>query len=555
MKRLIVRGDVAGSPTPPGAEPLPAPTGAGSRAAPRCGTQSFRCALILAWAASLTLASAQGPFPINHQPSTIPPPPSTLNPLPAAPAATNVLRLSVADGIVMALDRNTAFRVQRLDPAIIRTREDNARAAFDPSLDGTIARSRQHAPANVLSSTTTSDAPSVVESTTAQAVLGTTLPTGTRVELNGATDLTESTGDHAASRLGATVTQPLLDGFGTGPNLVVLRQSRLDTQLSVWELRGFALALVADVERACWTYVLAQFQREAYRDALHVAEQQQAETRERIRVGKLADLDAVAADAEVALRREGLIQSESDCEAARLHLVRLLNPAQPGLWQLTPAIGDDPLAPAAALDPVETCVTRALRQRPDLNQARLSIERGDLELVKTRNGLLPRLDLFASLGRSGYAASFNGSIGGDADPGRDVSVGLQLNVPLGNRSAKADHRRAILSRDQSAEALNNLCQLAQEDVRTAWVQAHTSDEQVVATLASRTLQERKLDAEMMKFREGKSTPLLVAQAQRDLLGSKLAYVQAVVAAILARTDLHRLDGSLLDLHGISVDGE
>ena len=455
----------------------------------------------------------------------------------------------------MALDRNTSFRVQRLDPAITRTREDNARAAFDPSLDASIARSRQRAPANVLSSTSTSDAPGVLESTAAQAVLGTTLPTGTRVELNGSTDLTESTGDHAASRLGATVTQPLLDGFGTGVNLVVLRQARLDTQASVWELRGFALSLVSDVERACWTLVLAQFQREAYREALRVAEQQLSETRERIRVGKMADLDAVAAEAEVALRREGLIQTDGDCEAARIHLVRLLNPAQPDLWQVSPVIGDDPMAPAAALDPVETHVSRALRQRPDLNQARLAIERGDLELVKTRNGLLPRLDLFVTLGRSGYASSFSDSLGNDADPGRDLSAGLKLDVPLGNRSARADHRRAVLSRDQAAEALNNLCQLAQEDVRTAWVQAHSADEQVVATLASRTLQERKLQAEMAKFREGKSTPLLVAQVQRDLLESKLAYVQALVAAILARTDLHRLDGSLLNLHGIAVNGD
>lgn len=498
-------------------------------------------AFVLAWAASLTLALAQTP-------STVDPRPSTLSP-------TNALRLSVADGIVMALDRNTAFRVQRLAPAIVRTLEDNARSAFDPNLSASVARSRQRAPANVLSATTTSDAPAVLEGTTAQAALGTTLPTGMHVELNGATDLTESSGDHATSRLGATVTQPLLEGFGPAANLVVLRQSRLDTQVSVWELRGFALSLVADVERACWTFVLAQFQREAYRDALQVAEQQLAETRERIRVGKLADLDAVAAEAEVALRREGLIQAESDTEAARIHLVRLLNPAQPDLWQVAPVIGDDPMVPAAALDPVEAYVTRALQKRPDLNQARLAIERGDLELVKTRNGLLPRLDLFASLGRSGYASSFNDSVGTAAEQGHDVSVGLQFNVLLGNRNARADHRRAVLSRDQSAEALNNLCQLAQEDVRTAWVQAHSSDEQVVATLASRTLQERKLDAEMAKFREGKSTPLLVAQAQRDLLESKLAYVQSIVAAILARTDLHRLDGSLLDLHGIAVNGD
>ena len=41
----------------------------------------------------------------------------------------------------------------------------------------------------------------------------------------------------------------------------------------------------------------------------------------------------------------------------------------------------------------------SLRMRPLLNEARLNLMQNDLEVVKTKNGLLPLLDLFVSLGQ------------------------------------------------------------------------------------------------------------------------------------------------------------
>lgn len=505
-------------------------------------------ALIVVLALVPSLAPAQTPGP---SPSPRAPAPSDARP-PQAPAA---LRLSVAESVLMALERNAAFRVQRLTPAVTRTGEDKARAAFDPSLTTGASRTRRHAPEYALQSGTTSEVTAVSDHTAAEAALGATLPSGTRVALNASTDLADAPHESAESRLGVTVTQPLLEGFGPGPTLVELRQARLDTRMSVYELHGFAMALVADVEQACWIHVLALAQRDAYADALRVAERQLDETRERIRVGKLPALDAVAAESEVALRRESLIRSGTEAEAARLHLVRLLNPPGPDLWQTAPVVTDAPEAPADPLDPLDACVAAALRTRPDLAQARLAVARGDLELVKTRNGLLPKLDVFVSLGRSAYAAAFKDTFDSDAHDGHDTAVGVTLELPLLNRGARADHRRALLTRDQAADALAAMDQLAQEDVRLAWTRADRSREQVAATRATLTLQERKLAAESAKFREGASTPLLVAQAERDLLQSRIAHTQAVVAAILARTDLYRQDGSLLRRRNLSVPEE
>jgi outer membrane protein TolC len=96
--------------------------------------------------------------------------------------------------------------------------------------------------------------------------------------------------------------------------------------------------------------------------------------------------------------------------------------------------------------------------------------------------------------------------------------------------------------------------LVEVDVRTAYLEIARSQEQVVATAATRKLQEEKLRVETEKFRLGKSTSLLVAQAQRDLVSSQLDEIQAVVNYLKAIVELYRLEGSLLERRGIAGPG-
>lgn len=461
-------------------------------------------------------------------------------------------KISVSDAVLMALEHNPAFRVQRLQPRIVRTREDTARSAFDPILFGELSRNRQNSPEVTFQSDTNSTAETTLDRTAFSAGISETLPTGTRMELSGRTvqDLPEY--NRTVSRMGLAVNQPLMAGAGRDVNLAVLRQARLDTQISVFELRGFTQALVAEVQQAYWEYVQKRDQREVFRDSLKVAERQWDETRQRIQVGKLPELEAVAAEAEIASRHEGLIIAETQYEVARLKLLRLLNVPDASLWTLMPDVTEVPVPPEKPLENVQAHVAAALAGRPDLNQARLVIRSGEIEVVRTRNGLLPKMDVFVTLGRSGYASSFEDSAEGRDATGYDVGVGLQVAWPLKNRAARADHKRAVAGRYQAEEAYSNLCQLAQEDVRVAWVKAEGALALEKAAQITQKLQERKLEAERSKFNEGKSTSLLVAQVERDLLISKLATIQAVIATLTTRIDLYQKEGSLLSRLGLTI---
>jgi len=93
------------------------------------------------------------------------------------------------------------------------------------------------------------------------------------------------------------------------------------------------------------------------------------------------------------------------------------------------------------------------------------------------------------------------------------------------------------------------------DVRIAYIEVNRAKQQLSATLSTRELQEEKLRVETEKFRVGRSTNLLVSQAQRDLLVSRVEEVRAITTYLRALTDLFRLDGSLLEQYGISTVGD
>ncbi|MBM3333944.1 TolC family protein, partial [Candidatus Sumerlaeota bacterium] len=473
--------------------------------------------------------------------------------LPPEARTTGPLTFNIQEAVLQGLENNRAFRVQRFSPALRRLNEQTERAVFDPSITGNASYSRTNTNRSAPADTTSKRASGSVG-------LNQFLPTGTDLSLDLSTQRSRTSGASSdyASEVQFSVAQSLLRGGGPNAiavNLASLRQARLDTQISEYELRGLAASQVSQIAQTCWGYVLAQRQMKIYEQSLALAEQQLDESQERVSVGQLAPTEMAAAQAEVALRRQSLINARGALDTTRLRLLRLINPPTPNLWDRDVAVLDRPEdVGEVTVGPVEGYIKDALRMRPDLNQARLAIQSDDIELVRTRNGLLPRLDLFITLGGTGYAGSFGGSIGSNDGHTRNNAVSVNFEYPLLNRAARARHQRALLSRDQAEEALANVTQLVETDVRTAHVQVLTAKNQIPATRATLKAQEESWRVESEKFRVGKSTSILVTRAARDLLSAQIDEIRAVIDYLQALVDLYRLDGSLLGRQGIDAPG-
>lgn len=464
------------------------------------------------------------------------------------------MKLSVERAVLLALKHNRGLRVEQLQPLITGTFEELERARFDPLLEGELSLTRGRR--QQLSAATREIFDTLSEDMFGDIGITQELPTGTDigVSLSHTRRTSDRVPEQHEARMGITLTQALLRGANWDANIASIRQARLDTLASHYELRGFIETLVADVETTYWDYVLAQREIEIFENSLELAQQQFEETERRVEVGVVAQTELAAAEAELAQRREDLINARSNLRRTHLQLLRLMNAESPEAWDLELELDGEVELAVDEFPPPQEHVALARRLRPEINEAKLQIERGRLEIIKTKNGLLPRLDFFITLGKTGFAESF-GDAWGDVDGrGYDLRAGVQFSYPLGNRAADADHRRARLSRQQASEALQNLSQLVDLDVRLAHIEVERALEQIEATRATRMLREETVRAETEKFRVGTSTAFLVAQAQRDLLESQIAEIRAMVNFRQALIELYRMDGSLLMRRAIQAPG-
>jgi len=480
---------------------------------------------------------------------------------PEVPEAPNIsskgpLEITVRDAILIALENNRALVVEQLNPAIQQTFEEQEQAVFDPVTGAEVSAGRDvlQRQARTGSGTESSE----VDTYLGGISLEQFFPTGTFVEVDATNRTSESSlyeNPFSSTRLGLSVTQPLLRGYGRDVNLARLRQARLETDITQYELRGFSQSLLARVEIAYWDYALAQRQVEIVQESLKVVKQQLSETEEMIRIGTMAEAEMAAVQAEVAAQEQALINARSNLDSRRLQLLRLLNPPGNNLWDRDIKLIYQPTIPDILLGKVTDHVAISLSMRPEINQAELSIQQDDLEIIRTKNGLLPVMDLFISLGKTGYADSFSGSVSDLTGDSYDVEGGIRFEYPLKNRDARARQRRAVLSREQAEKALDNLSQLVELDVRDAYIEVNRAKKQIAASSATRTFQEETHRIETEKFRVGRSTNFLVAQAQRDLLVTRISEVNAIVDYLKALINLYRLDGSLLERRGIVAPGK
>lgn len=464
-----------------------------------------------------------------------------------------ILALSVEEATLLALENNRDLQVRRLTPDIIGTFETLERGVFDPQVFAGASVGEEKAVE--VSRATEENFETNREDTAYEAGVRQHLPTGTDVELGVTSNRSTSnrSPEQQGARIGLTVTQSLLQGFGPAVNLASVRQAELDTVASRYELRAFTESMIAETETTYWLYALAGDRIRIFEQSLDIARRQRQEVEDRIEIGVLPPTERASAEAEVAQREQDLIDARAALRTLRFRLLRLLSPGARGRLDRDVDVTSDPHTDTTPITDDADRLDLAVRSRSDLAEARVRLDQHRLETIMTRNGLLPRLDFFLTLGKTGYADSFPDSFKNLDDDTFDLEAGLAFSYPLGNREAKARDLSAALSTRQASEAIANLEQLVRLDVRIALAEVDRARQQIAASGVTRALREEALRAENERFGVGESTSLLVAQAQRDLLESQIAEVDSLVAYRVALIRLYVAEGTLLERRGLAVD--
>lgn len=460
------------------------------------------------------------------------------------------LRLTLESAIESGLSNNIALSVEKLKPQLAKSDMEIEQSRFDKSVDAEVSFADRLGKTRASSGNLNDSA---ANTTSAEISLSDLSTSGTRTSLGLGIDRSRSatSGNLFATRLGVSIEHPLWQGAGKKINLISLRKAELDLDLSDFEVNAYVMNLAAQIEKRYWQYYLMLKELDIVRESLELANQQRDETMKRIEAGSIPESEAAAADAEVALRQEGVINAESRAVVNAVSLLRSINPDSGEYWKLRPELVDKPVLQQPDLLDLEEHIRLALASRPELAQARLLLEKDKLDIVYSENGVLPKLDFFMTLGKTGYARSFADSSSKiSGKDSYDISAGFIYDLTRGRRAAKAELSKAQTSAVMSREAIKNLEQLIIEDVINAYIEVKRTIQQLTATAATSQKQLEKLRVEEVKFNVGKTTSFQVAQAQRDLTAAKIAEVKSAVDFTTAVTELLRADGSLLQRHGI-----
>ena len=470
---------------------------------------------------------------------------------PAAAGTEPVLELSLAEVVERALKNNTDIAVQRYSPEIDAADVKSIEGSYDVVLTGDVNTNSNTSPArNAFTGGDTVDTDTWTFDFGASKLLG----TGGSLRVDYLNSKQDTNSVYSVfnptynATIGAALTQPLARNFKTDSVRTNLRVAKLNRAISDEQFRQVVTNTVALAKSQYYDISLAIDNLAAKKKSLALAEKLLSENRIKVKVGTLAPLDVVEAEAEVASRAEGVIQAEALLASVQDNLRQTLAPANdPVLWSTRIVPSERPTAAPPSID-VEAAIRTALQGRTDVVAARKGLERSDVNLRFAKNQLLPAVDLVASYSGSGVGGTtlirdgFGGPVietipGGYGDAAGDAFsfdfpnwvVGVKVSVPLGNRTAKGNEARARLSKEQAETAMKRLELSVVSEVRAAARNLEAGYKSVEATRAARVLATRRLEAEEKRFAAGMSTSFLVTQAQRDLADAEVNEIRAVAS--------------------------
>jgi outer membrane protein TolC len=203
---------------------------------------------------------------------------------------------------------------------------------------------------------------------------------------------------------------------------------------------------------------------------------------------------------------------------------------------------------------LDESIKLALANRPELFEKGLDIENARITVKQTRNELLPKLDFEAGIRYSGLAANYgNANDSAFSQDFQSEFFGVTLEVPLGNREARSNYSKAKLEARQSVLNRNKIEQEIVVEVRTAVREIKKNAESITATEKARELAQKRLEAEEMKFKVGRSTSLEVLRAQDNLTIAEGKAVKALVDYRISLGDLDAVQGNILEKNNIIIE--
>lgn len=480
--------------------------------------------------------------------------------------------VSLNECIELALQRNLDLQIERFTAQIAAESLSGAYGAYSPLFSFGAKHEFVSDPGNFDARKFNPYFPSDIENTTLGPSLTGILPIGLSYDVAGfvrkdkaVTDFTSSPEDalffpggirdtnsySAETRL--TLQQHLLKDFWIDSERQLILTRRKESRMSQQALEFQIMKTLLAVELGYFDLIAARESTKVQEKALELRRQLVSETQRRVQVGDLPPLDAEQAETQLQNTLTALAAAREAYIAQQNSLKSLLTDDFGGWVNVE-------LEPREALhsEPVELNRSKsfqnAMLHRPDVNQARLAVERSDV-MVKFRfNQLFPTLDLVGRYGALGTDVSSAGALDnalGFHNP--EYFYGVVLTFPLDNLTDRANYRASKAAKQIAELQLHRAEQAVLVEVADLVNRAQSRLSQVGSTAKARSYAEAALAAEEKKLQNGFSTAFFVLQLQETLTAARTAELRALADYNKALAQLEFADGSILERHRLRLE--
>lgn len=427
---------------------------------------------------------------------------------------------------------------------------------------------------------------------------------GQRVNNNGTINTFDPT---YPTMFSASLSQPLGRGRSIDEVRRALALAGFNAQNVDAQTLASASQTIAQVEDTYWDLVAAwrnvAIQEQALRDALR----QQQSTARLARRGVNAPIEVVQSNTQVDVFQDNVFSAVENVSRLQNALKEsmLANPADP-IWNAN-LVPTSPVLQLPAEPRLTDLVMQALRDRPEMAQVTAQRQSAAVNVRYASDQLKPQLDLRLGYQSNGFAGAetnplnspFTASsiqqvaainaliaaanktlppaqqipplvssntptpgylVGGLGQSIKNLvtnqfptySVGVQYQMRLGNRTAKADLQIAqAQDRQVQVQEAATVSRITVE-VRNALQTYQSAQYRLIAARSARQASEQVLASEERRFHSGASTTFLVLQRQLDVANTRGRELQAQTDLNKAVVELQRATGTILPANGVTL---
>ena len=521
--------------------------------------------------------------------------------------------LALQDALAMALQRNSDLALAQSNRRIAAYQIVAAQGAYDVRFQLVPAYSHSVSPAASSFQAGPGGGPITQDTAGATAALqGLTESAGQyRIGVNGTRVTSNSTinsyNPFYETALQLSLTQPLGRGRAIDQNRLQLELARSNASIQNDVALTQASNTVVQVSNAYYDLVAAWRNVAIQEEGLRNAQAQAASNARLATQGVVAPTDIVEANAQVNAFADNVFSALQNVQRLQTAIKSLIlaNPADP-VWLAnlvpTSTVVEVPQEPS-----LDALIVSAIANRPEIAQLRAQREGANSNLAYARDQLKPQLDLGLGYTSNGFAGNavdpatnpFTSILGAQIsainaliaranaqNPGSPpippitgafsslppyqsgklgqsftnlldnrfptYNAQLTFQVPLGNRTAKADYAIAQERARQVAVQEVAVLQRIRSEAVNAIQGLREAQYRVAAARSAREAAQRVLLGEQRRFAAGTSTTFLVLQRQLALATQQGRELQAQTDLDKAIVELNRVSGGIFAQNGIDV---